>query len=460
MLTSLVMLLATPPVSPAAIAVGEVVNPAAAALVPSNLPAVEIVWKTEKHVAYWHVTISGEAGKRDRSTESTRLSVDAKDILAVGGGPGKRVDVAVCAAKDTGSDPSTPGSCAHSNFTVAAEPLNDTIVYRVVDMRFDSGNDSHLEKIDATGSSAEVVGALKTCIGCHSYGSRDLLALNIRKQTERWLLIAQSSTDGWHLFDRKNIGEFSYVTFSPDGRYLAVVLNTRGAIESHDSDVEPFDLIYQSGDLAIYDTLTKRLALLNGASELAFVEDMPVWSPDGRSIVFVRYPTPGPEGISGMRLYRVAFNEGAGGTPEAIDTGAEVGAYVYLPQFSPDGRWLSFVRGDGSHGVFARQTSDIYIMPASGGRPHKLECNTDGVMDSAHRWSSDGHWLLFASKRVDNHTALQISHIDAEGHAAPPYALHEDSRRKVNLPMLWNGPKPPSPAAIDALVDFLFAERK
>jgi hypothetical protein len=53
--------------------------------------------------------------------------------------------------------------------------------------------------------------------------------------------------------------------------------------------------------------------------------------------------------------------------------------------------------------------------------PHKLECNCPFAMDSHHSWSSNSHWLLFATKRDDGIFArMYMTEIDDEGRAAPP----------------------------------------
>jgi Tol biopolymer transport system component len=113
------------------------------------------------------------------------------------------------------------------------------------------------------------------------------------------------------------------------------------------------------------------------------------------------------------------------------------GDYNYFPTYSPDGKWISFVKGEGSKGVFARKTSDIYSVPRIGGTPKKLSLNTEGAMDSWHRWSKDGTTLIFSSKRSGNMTALFDGTVDADGNTSRSVRMvvgHDDV--KVNIPEL------------------------
>ncbi|MHB8845155.1 MAG: TolB family protein [Nitrospirota bacterium] len=274
------------------------------------------------------------------------------------------------------------------------------------------------------------------CVGCHAYSSQGHIAVNVKKKGDRRLVIFSPDAEGLHLFDTKKIGEFSFLAWSPDARYLAMAVNTFGVIDIKNDVIEPFNLRYQSGDIAIYDMATKEIKLLPGAGEMDFVEDMPAWSPDGKELLFVKYRSEKDAPIDSMSIYRVPFNNGAGGTPEPVVIASGNGDFNYFPTYSPGGKWISFVKGAGSNGVFARKTSDIYLLSQSGGKTRRLSLNTDGAMDSWHRWSKDGHTLFFSSKRSGGMTMLYMSAIDADGNASRPVRVAGHESVKVNIPEL------------------------
>ena len=83
--------------------------------------------------------------------------------------------------------------------------------------------------------------------------------------------------------------------------------------------------------------------------------------------------------------------------------------------------------------------SRLYIMPAEGGTPRLMTCNT-GRMNSWHTWSPDSRWLVFASKRNSPYTRLFITHVDTEGNDAPPVQLEHltSPDRAANIPEFVN----------------------
>jgi dipeptidyl aminopeptidase/acylaminoacyl peptidase len=312
---------------------------------------------------------------------------------------------------------------------------DEVIAYRLVEPLFNINQMSKVLRKEIGNETTQDVFEIEgVCVGCHAYSSQGHVALNVKKKGDRRLVIFNTDSDGLHLFDTKKIGEFSFLAWSPDARYLAIAVNTFGVIDIKNDVIEPFNLRYQSGDLAFYDMATKEINLLPGASEMDFVEDMPFWSPDGKELLFVKYKSEKDAPIESMSIYRIPFNNGVGGTPEPVVIASGAGDYNYFPAYSPDGRWISFVKGEGSKGVFARKTSDIYLLPRTGGTPKKLSLNTEGIMDSWHRWSKDGRVIVFSSKRGGDMTALYGSTVDANGNTSRPVKVAGHDKVKVNIP--------------------------
>ena len=89
----------------------------------------------------------------------------------------------------------------------------------------------------------------------------------------------------------------------------------------------------------------------------------------------------------------------------------------YFARYSPDGRWIAFCKA--SSFMLLQPDSRIYIMPAQGGTPRLMNCNTP-LMNSWHSWSSNSRWLVFSSKANTPYTQLFITHVDSLGNDAPP----------------------------------------
>lgn len=331
--------------------------------------------------------------------------------------------------------------------TISPDSLSDDIVYRLVEPLFNAGQTSSVQVFRWDNPYPDSIFLIPgTCVGCHVYAV-DVSLLNVRKGKDRRLVTANG--DGC---DQQVIGEFTFITISPDNQYAAVVANTRGKIDIKKQSFDPFDLPYETGDIFIYNLKQKGLRPLPGASELDFVEDMPYFSSDGKTLYFTRYRFDA-NGIGCMDLYKVPFNQGNGGSPIPVVQASGKG-YHYFSRYSPDGKWLSFCRGDARQGVFAKSTSDIYLLSVDEKRLIKLACDKDGVMDSWHWWSSDSQWLLFSSNREDNQmTALYLTHIDGQGGASPALKLLGFDSLKVNLPQFTIPGRVPNGQTLTAFID-------
>ncbi len=318
-----------------------------------------------------------------------------------------------------------------------AEPLEDRIVYRVVPPLFDVTADISLKSIAADHRGPDAaIGFHGACVGCHGYAPQTAVLNGRTKSTRKFF--AAHQTGNAFAFEGRVIGEFSFVAISPDGRYTALVKGAPGKLVRNKNVVEPFEQVYKDGDICIYDFEKKTLNPLPGASDPSWIEDMPWFSADGREIIFSRYKVGREhwrEAVHSMDLCRIPFNDGNGGEAVPIPNASGNGLLQYFGRIAPNGKWVSFCRSDKPRGIFARQSSNIYLWSACDNSVRKLELNRDNAMDSWHDWSCDSRWLVFSSKRSADHlTGLYLSYIDNDGKSRPPIKLASEDGQKVNTP--------------------------
>lgn len=410
-------------------------EPEAGATLPANLDRLHISWQAPAAAAdsSWSVVMQAPHGRREMLVTGFNTSISGDTLRALA--PEGPLEIKVCTSNTDTESCSRPVTIIQSNAR-----LEGTLTYRTVEPLFNPLQTTSIVQLEPDGG-REVFAEDKVCIGCHARSSQGMYAVNMRRGKDRRLAIFAEDASGQpRLTLQRKIGEFSYLSWSPDGRYLAMVVNTFGIIDLKNDVGEPFGLAYKSGDLAILDLADGTIKPLPGASELDYIEDMPSWSQDGQELVFVRYRMEVDGTIRHSDLYTIPFNAGQGGQAVAVSGASANNLHNYFPNFSADGRWISFVRGDGSKGVFARKSSDIFLLPRTGGTAKRLELNRDGEMDSWHRWSPDGKWLIFAAKRHQNMTALYASRIDPDGNAAPPVRLAGYRDIKINIPEFASRP--------------------
>ena len=112
------------------------------------------------------------------------------------------------------------------------------------------------------------------------------------------------------------------------------------------------------------------------------------WTPDGRGMVFGSMA--GRYAHRGIRVLDIASGQWT-----AVDYPVAADSFDYAPRFSPDGRWIVFVRNP--------QIGDLWRMPASGGEPEQLTNDLAEIRGWA--WRGDSRHIVFG-RRVDSESRL------------------------------------------------------
>jgi hypothetical protein len=92
--------------------------------------------------------------------------------------------------------------------------------------------------------------------------------------------------------------------------------------------------------------------------------------------------------------------------------------------------------------------ADLYVMDLTTREYWPLEKANSDFPESYHSWSSNGKWVLFASRRDDtNYSRLYIAHINEDGTSDKAFLLPQESAeyyeffdRSYNVPEFMKEP--------------------
>jgi tetratricopeptide (TPR) repeat protein len=370
-------------------------------------------------------------------------------------------------------------SSAGLSFITSHDRIGDSVFYREVPLPFADAVKDPTRIRWRFGSPASrttppvVLQNLPVCGNCHSF-SRDgrIMGMDVDyandkgsyviTQTSRIITLGTGNIITWADYKREEskstFGLLSSV--SPDGRYVLSTVKDRSVFVPRPNLFYSQLFFPVQGIIAVYDRSKRTFFALSGADDRRLVQSNGTWSPDGKYVVFARTKAhhlksdgdprgsvltseeESAEFLNGGKLfkfdlYRVPFNDGKGGEPEPVPGASHNGMSNYFPRFSPDGEWLVFCRAKSF--MLLQPDSALYIMPAQGGEPRRMRCNTPR-MNSWHSWSSNSRWLLFSSKANSPYTQLFLTHVDENGQDSPSVLLEHLTApdRAANIPEFVN----------------------
>jgi tricorn protease len=257
---------------------------------------------------------------------------------------------------------------------------------------------------------------------------------------------------------------FNNLALSPDGKKIAVIAHgevfaasakdggeaqrlTHTATAESDPvwSADSMKLAYRSEvgtgeasghNLVMYDFATSKQTVLTQAGN---EDDEPRWSPDGKSVAYVRNQKE-------LHVLTVPAEGGAVVADRVVASGELPEASI---AWSPDNQWIAYTADD------SRSFRNVHVVPAAGGESHPVSFLANGNIGGV-AWSPDGKYILFdTSQRSEQ---AQIAQVDLLPHV-PKY--REDEFRELFRPSKTPGspttpvttPNEEKPATPDAKSD-------
>ena len=355
---------------------------------------------------------------------------------------------------------------------IAEEPIDEYISYRLIEPSYVAWTFMEIAQRNLTTFEETQIfnneitmnnNKIGQCINCHSYQNykTDNMLFHVRLANSGTVLVNDGKISRVNLKRDYTISSGVYPSWHPTAKLIAFSTNkTRQGFHTlNPNRLEVYDL---ESDLILYDVETDSVQVVSNDSTL--LEVYPTWSPDGKYLYYCK-SVPLPEEMRDKdirttypkvqyNLYRRSFDVATHGfgDEELVYDAASNDKSVTLPRVSPDGHYLLFAIGQ--YGCFhiRHNDGDIVCMPLNqdsiathADNPSFLDMtnvNSEGRPDSYPSWSSNGHWIMVASRREDgNYCRVYFSYFN-NGKAEKAFMLpQEDPEHNTFLLKSYNRPE-------------------
>ena len=350
---------------------------------------------------------------------------------------------------------------------IAKEPIDEYVSYRLIEPSYVAWTYMEIAQRNLTSFEETQIfnneitmnnNKIGQCINCHSYQNykTDNMLFHVRLSNSGTVIVNDGKVSRVNMKRDYTISGGVYPSWHPTEKLIAFSTDlTRQAFHTQNPNkIEVYDL---KSDLILYDVKTDSVQVVSNDSTL--LEVYPTWSPDGKYLYYCK-SVPLPEEMRDKdirttypkiqyNLYRRSFDVATHGfgEEELVFDAASINKSVTLPRISPDGRYILFAIGQ--YGCFhiRHNDGDIVCMPLDQEFPltqtiDLSKVNSNGRPDSYPSWSSNGHWIMVASRREDgNYCRVYFSYFN-NGKAEKAFLMpQEDPELNTFLLKSYNRPE-------------------
>lgn len=339
------------------------------------------------------------------------------------------------------------------NVNVAEESIDEYISYRAIQPSYVAYEELSINQRNVTTFDDEeiynnmMVSTEKDgqCINCHAYKNykTDNMLFHMRQSYGGTVIVKDGKVSKVDLKTPEIISAGVYPSWHPTANFIAFSTNNTGQ-SFHTKSLNKIEVQDTNSDLILYDIDKNEVSIISNRDDE--LEVFPTWSPDGRVLYFCsahfEYQNDSLSQEAEMiqrfsevkyNLCRKSFDPATCkfGETEIIYAAADTGKTVTLPRLSPDGRYIAFAQGDFGCFMVWHPEADIYAIDLQSERdseghylPFALTNLNSDRSESYPSWSSNGRWIMTASRRDDgNYTRPYISYFDKQGKVHKAFEL-------------------------------------
>lgn len=344
---------------------------------------------------------------------------------------------------------------------VMQEKIDPYITYRLIEPDYEVFNKLEIrercvENFDEDAlCDYHIVG--NRCMNCHIMGNQspNLSMMYVRGKNGGAIFNHNGKLRKLDINRKDMVSPSVYAGFNHTGRYL--VFSSNIIIPAfHSKGSKRLEVYDRKSDVYVADLENNRILSCSQLSDSASLETFPTFSPDGKYIYFCTAKAVKlPQDIKKLKysLCRIPFCEETGKFANRVDTiinARLTGKSVCHPRISPNGKYLIYTVAEyGTFPIWHRET-DLQMVNLVIRKIDNLKEVNSNCSDTYHSWSSNSHWLVFASKRDDGlYGKPYFCYIDDKGKAHKPFVMpqknpdfYDLNLKSFNIPEFCRGKMP------------------
>lgn len=420
--------------------------------IPCNIAPLNYMLSTEEYTRCV-ARYTTPDGKRHTYGEGVKVKVPEKewhDMLDVSKGKSIKVEV-------WGKKSEEWFSFKSFDIYVTEDSIDEYLSYRLIEpsyivynyMEIAQRNLTSFEETQIFNNKVTCDDPKGQCINCHSYQNykTDNMLFHARVTRAGTVIVNDGNASKVDLKHDYTISAGVYPSWHPSAKLIAFSTNETHQVfrKSHVDKVEVFDT---ASDLILYDVDTDSVSIIS--NDPLLLEVFPTWSPDGKYLYYCK-SVPLPEELADKdirstyqylkyNIYRRSFDMDTHlfGDEQLVYDAAFSEKSVSLPRVSPDGRYLIFAEGQFGCFHIWHHDADIVCLPldellifnnkSQDSIPYcnLSAMNSEDYSDSYPTWSSNGHWIMVASRRDDgNYSRIYFSYFN-KGKAHKAFLLPQE----------------------------------
>jgi len=316
---------------------------------------------------------------------------------------------------------------------VVSDPVDSHIAYRLIEPGYALWNKMGIYQRNLENYKESPVYENKmtayNCVNCHSFCGQDpdKMLFHMRAKHPGTVMIDGDEIEFLNTKTDQTNSFLVYPSWHPSGKYVAFSINNTTQDFHATQRTEVFDT---ASDVVVYDVENKTILATSSIFSKENFETFPSFSANGRTLYYCSGAAcKMPDEIDQLRysLCSISFDPETGDFGNKVDTlynASTEGKSVSFPRISPDGKFLMCTLS--SYGTFPiwHKDADLYMINRETNEVYNLDHVNSDEADSYHSWSSNSHWVVFSSRRIDGlYTRPFLVYVNEKGEAAKPFVL-------------------------------------